>query len=284
MATVYLALLGRRGCASWREQNLAKAEYAKARVREIRRVVAAVFGGADLQRVRRSGCRTLRGGPRPRARARDLLGGLDLAGPPPGGARLGGPRCVHHELGDAAADRSAPVVEPRRHEVSAREDRRATRGNATQRTSPTRSPLLFERSRPGRVGYALPALDVPRGGPREAVLPDGMRADDLPGLPGALRGGRGAPLHAPLHLERRRRPRALPARLVHDEVQPEGERAWRRGCRGSRGPPACSPAELQQGLLLALPRVPRAQLAEVSGMDRVTLQPAAGAQGELAGS
>ncbi len=43
-------------------------------------------------------------------------------------------------------------------------------------------PLLFERSRPGRVGYSLPRLDVPEVD-ASAALPDGVLRDDIPGLP-----------------------------------------------------------------------------------------------------
>jgi len=43
-------------------------------------------------------------------------------------------------------------------------------------------PLLFERSRPGRQGYSLPALDVPAVD-AAALLPEGAVRDDLPGLP-----------------------------------------------------------------------------------------------------
>jgi glycine dehydrogenase subunit 2 len=61
------------------------------------------------------------------------------------------------------------------------EDRRARVGN-TGRGFAYEEPLLFERSRPGRCGYSLPASDVP---PLDAaaVLPEGSVRDDLPGLP-----------------------------------------------------------------------------------------------------
>ena len=76
MATVYLALLGRRGLAALARQNLARAEYAKARVRETRGLglplaaptfnefVVSVQGSADAALAR--------------AREAGLLGGLDL--------------------------------------------------------------------------------------------------------------------------------------------------------------------------------------------------------------
>ena len=82
MATVYLALLGRRGLRRLAEINLAKAEYAKARVREhptlslplsaptFNEFVVGLSEPADAVLAR--------------ARDRRILGGLDLAGHAPG--------------------------------------------------------------------------------------------------------------------------------------------------------------------------------------------------------
>ena len=84
-------------------------------------------------------------------------------------------------------------------------------------------PLIFEQGSPGRVGYSLPPCDVP-GKKAEALIPAAppARADPRPAR--GERGGRGAPLHADLAVELRDRPGLLPARLVHDEVQPAGQR------------------------------------------------------------
>jgi glycine dehydrogenase subunit 2 len=43
-------------------------------------------------------------------------------------------------------------------------------------------PLVFERSRAGRIGCSLPEPDVPKVDP-EALLPRGAVREDLPGLP-----------------------------------------------------------------------------------------------------
>ena len=43
-------------------------------------------------------------------------------------------------------------------------------------------PLLFERSRPGRVGYSIPEADVPVTEP-ESIFEAGFLRDDLPALP-----------------------------------------------------------------------------------------------------
>ena len=43
-------------------------------------------------------------------------------------------------------------------------------------------PLLFERSRPGRVGYSVPEPDVPAVDPASLLPAEALR-DDIPGLP-----------------------------------------------------------------------------------------------------
>ncbi len=78
MATVYLALLGRTGLFDLAELNLAKAEYAKARVRETPGLSlpldAPTFNEFVVALERGSAADALS-----RARARGLVGGLDLA-------------------------------------------------------------------------------------------------------------------------------------------------------------------------------------------------------------
>ena len=142
-----------------------------------------------------------------------------------------------------------------------------------------REPLVFERSRPGRLGVALPALDVRRS--TRSGDPAALAAPTTPRAARGLRGRGRAPLHAPVDVELRHRPRPLPARLVHDEAQPElNERAARLPGFAAAHP--MQPAATSQGSSSSCTgsrrRSPRS-----AGMDRVTLQPAAGAQGELTG-
>jgi glycine dehydrogenase subunit 1 len=78
MATVYLALLGRVGLQRLAEINLAKAEYAKSRVREtpgLRLPLAAPGFNEFVVEVEGSAAAALE-----RARERGIIGGLDLAG------------------------------------------------------------------------------------------------------------------------------------------------------------------------------------------------------------
>ena len=43
-------------------------------------------------------------------------------------------------------------------------------------TKSSLEPLIFERSKPGRRGYQLPALDVPEQ-PLDSLLPSALRRD-----------------------------------------------------------------------------------------------------------
>jgi glycine dehydrogenase subunit 1 len=82
MATIYLSLLGRRGLRRLAEMNLAKAEYAKARVREtpgLSLPLAAPTFNEFVVRVEGDPAEALA-----RARERGIVAGLDLAGLEPG--------------------------------------------------------------------------------------------------------------------------------------------------------------------------------------------------------
>jgi len=158
-------------------------------------------------------------------------------------------------------------------------DRRARVGN-TATGFAYEEALLFESSRPGRVGHSLPELDVPAVDPR-ALLPEGAVRDDLPGLPEL------SEVEVVRHFTRLSTWNAAvdlglyPLGSCTMKYNPKlNERAARLPGFAQAHP--LQPAELQQGFLQLCHEL-EAQLAEVSGMDRVTLQPAAGAQGELVG-
>jgi glycine dehydrogenase subunit 2 len=141
-------------------------------------------------------------------------------------------------------------------------------------------PLLFERSRSGRVGYSLPRLDVPAVD-ASSVLPADALRDDLPELPEL------SEVDVVRHFTRLSTWNAAvdlalyPLGSCTMKYNPKvNERAARLS--GFAGAHPLQPAPLMQGFLELCHELER-QLAEVSGMDRVSLQPAAGAQGELAG-
>jgi glycine dehydrogenase subunit 2 len=141
-------------------------------------------------------------------------------------------------------------------------------------------PLLFESSRPGRVGYSLPALDVPPIDPERV----------LAGAP--LRGGiAGMPELSEVDVIRHFTRLSTWNAAVDLGLYPLGSCTMKYNPKlnekvaalaGFAGVHPLQPAPLAQGLLQLFHALELA-LARVCGMDRVTLQPAAGAQGELAG-
>ncbi|MDJ0787510.1 MAG: aminomethyl-transferring glycine dehydrogenase subunit GcvPB [Myxococcota bacterium] len=141
-------------------------------------------------------------------------------------------------------------------------------------------PLLFERSVEGRVGYQLPRADVPEVDPAELLGADGVR-DDLPGLPEV------SEVEVVRHFTRLSTWNAA----VDLGLYPLGSCTMKYNPKVNErmarlpGFAAAHPMqgdENSQGVLELLHRLGGA-LAEVSGLDHVSLQPAAGAQGELAG-
>jgi glycine dehydrogenase subunit 2 len=141
-------------------------------------------------------------------------------------------------------------------------------------------PLLFERSRPGRAGYSLPELDVPPVRPDEALPAEALRAD-LEALPEL------SEVDVVRHFTRLSTWNAAvdlglyPLGSCTMKYNPKlNERVARLPGFALAHP--MQPPALAQGILELMWELER-QLAEVSGMDRVSLQPAAGAQGELAG-
>jgi glycine dehydrogenase subunit 2 len=141
-------------------------------------------------------------------------------------------------------------------------------------------PLLFELSRDGRTGYQLAPLDVPAIDARETLGADCVREDalDLPEL---------SEVEVVRHFTRLSTWNAAvdfgmyPLGSCTMKYNPKINERIARFPGFAHGHPL-QPAELSQGFLELAWTLER-QLAEISGMDRVSLQPAAGAQGELAG-
>ncbi len=93
--------------------------------------------------------------------------------------------------------------------------------------------LLFESSRAGRSTAIVPRSDVPDR-PLDSLIPVGAPGPFGPAVAGAGRARHRPALHEPLDVEHVDRRELLPARFVHDEVQPEAERAA-RGVAGRGG-------------------------------------------------
>ncbi|MBX3275180.1 MAG: aminomethyl-transferring glycine dehydrogenase subunit GcvPB [Sandaracinaceae bacterium] len=140
-------------------------------------------------------------------------------------------------------------------------------------------PLIFERGAPGRSGASVPPLDVPAADPR-ALFGDRFR--DAPAAlpevsePEAFR-------HyvrlsqANFSIDSNMYPLGSCTMKYNPKVD---EHVARLPGFGKLHPYA--PERMIQGALELMYRLERG-LAEVCGLDRVTLQPAAGAQGELTG-
>lgn len=141
-------------------------------------------------------------------------------------------------------------------------------------------PLLFERSRTGRSGCQIPALDVPEVRAAERLGAASVR-NDLPGLPEL------SEVEVVRHFTRL----STWNYAVDLGLYPLGSCTMKYNPKQNEVAAALpgfahahplQPASLSQGIL-ALLHALEGHLCEVSGMDRVSLQPAAGAQGELAG-
>jgi glycine dehydrogenase subunit 2 len=139
-------------------------------------------------------------------------------------------------------------------------------------------PVIFERGAPGRVGYSLPQSDVPAV-PLETIIP----AVHLRKTPAAL------PEVSELDVVRHYTALSHRNFSIDEGFYPLGsctmkynpkinEDAARQAGFARLHPYA--PEELVQGALQLLWELEH-DMAEITGMDRVTFQPAAGAHGEL---
>jgi len=140
--------------------------------------------------------------------------------------------------------------------------------------------LIFELGSPGRIAYSLPELDVP-GDDVRARLPQSALRRDAPALPEV------SELDVVRHYSRLSQmnygldTHFYPLGSCTMKYNPKINEDMARLAGFARLHPL-APESLSQGAL-ALMHELAGMLAEVAGMDAVSLQPAAGAQGELAG-
>ncbi|MDE0106727.1 MAG: aminomethyl-transferring glycine dehydrogenase subunit GcvPB [Bryobacterales bacterium] len=140
--------------------------------------------------------------------------------------------------------------------------------------------LLFERSSPGKIGYQLPALDVPPVDPERALGSVHVR-EEIPGFPEV------SEVEVIRHFTRL----SSWNYAIDSGMYPLGSCTMKYNPRlneavaridGIIDAHPYQPECLAQGML-EIQRTLEAYLAEICGMDAVTLQPAAGAHGELTG-
>src|ERR1051325_7103282 len=141
--------------------------------------------------------------------------------------------------------------------------------------------LIFEESRPGRIGFSIPRLDVPGRDAGGLFPPHLLRDDDLEGMPEL------SEVDVIRHFTRI----STWNYCIDHGLYPLGsctmkynhrikDRAARSEGLAALHPLA--PAPLAQGALEIIRRLEEC-LAEITGLHAVSTQPAAGAQGELTG-
>jgi glycine dehydrogenase subunit 2 len=141
-------------------------------------------------------------------------------------------------------------------------------------------PLLFERSSPGKKGYQLPPLDVPPVDPENALGASNVRRD-IEGFPEV------SEVEVIRHFTRL----STWNYAIDLGLYPLGSCTMKYNPRlneyvarleGLAGAHPYQPEALSQGCMRIQGQL-ESFLGEITGMDAVTLQPAAGAQGELTG-
>jgi glycine dehydrogenase subunit 2 len=141
-------------------------------------------------------------------------------------------------------------------------------------------PLIFELSKPGRTAYSLPVCDVPESNVEE-LIPEGLLRSSDPELPEV------GEVDVVRHFTGLSRLNYgvdtgfYPLGSCTMKYNPKINEDMARLSGFAKVHPY-QPEESVQGCLELLYRTDL-MLAEITGMDRVSLQPAAGAHGELAG-
>jgi glycine dehydrogenase subunit 2 len=142
---------------------------------------------------------------------------------------------------------------------------------------PRQEPLVFERSGQGKVGYSLPPLDVPD----VTAIPKELLREEIAGETEITE------VEVARHFTRLSRLNFS----IDQKLYPLGSCTMKHNPRineevarlpGFAAAHPLAPEEVSQGTLELAWRLEQA-LIELTGLARVTLQPSAGAQGELAG-
>jgi glycine dehydrogenase subunit 2 len=147
-------------------------------------------------------------------------------------------------------------------------------------TRPSYDTLIFELSAPGRIAYSLPACDVPVSDPA-ALLPPGFVREAPPALPEVSEVDVIRHYSRLSHMNYGVDTHFYPLGSCTMKYNPKINEDMARLPGFARLHPM-TPAPAAQGALQLMWELAR-DLAEIAGMDHVSLQPAAGAQGELAG-
>jgi glycine dehydrogenase subunit 2 len=142
---------------------------------------------------------------------------------------------------------------------------------------PRHEPLVFERSGKGKVGYSLPPLDVPA----VVAIPEALTRGEIEGETEI------SEVEVARHFTRLSRLNFS----IDENLYPLGSCTMKHNPRtneemarlpGFAAGHPLAPESVSQGTLELMWRLEQV-LIELTGLSRVTLQPSAGAQGELAG-
>ena len=150
----------------------------------------------------------------------------------------------------------------------------------TSHINPNES-LIFERSQPGRVGYRLPPLDVDEQPISDLIPQQFLRDDDLDGVPEV------SEVDVIRHFVRM----SMWNYSIDQGMYPLGSCTMKYNSRlnekvaripGFAGLHPLTEAEDAQGALAVIHQL-QLDLAEITGLPGISLQPAAGAHGEMTG-
>jgi glycine dehydrogenase subunit 2 len=260
--------MGPQGLRAVALQNLRKAAYAKGRLGKVPGC-GIRFGGPTFNefvvRVAKKPAAILK-----QLLKHDIIGGVDLGRfyPDLADCLL---LCVTEQ--DAGRDRRADPGAGRR-AMSGPERTVGAQGLVFN------EPLIFEQGSPGRVGYSLPPCDVPEK-PPETLIPPHLLRGPIPGLPEV------SEVDVVRHYTRISQWNFgidlgfYPLGSCTMKYNPRVNEDMVRLPGFAKAHPYL-PDALAQGALELLWELER-YLAEISGLDRVSLHPSAGAHGELTG-
>ena len=161
--------------------------------------------------------------------------------------------------------------------VEVEDEAKAAPAADPKRPEPRHEPLVFERSGKGKVGYSLPPLDVPAA----LLIPAALRREEVAGETEITE------VEVARHFTRLSRLNFS----IDQNLYPLGSCTMKHNPRineemarlpGFAAAHPLAPESVSQGALELMWQLEQV-LIELTGLARVTLQPSAGAQGELAG-
>ena len=261
------------------QSSCAKAQYARERARP-RSACRCAFRGAVLQRVRRAVPADVAACDERAAAEQGIVGGYALGRY---AARLAIDAAGLRHRAEHSSERRSTTLGRGAREGAPHERRIANRARRRTRRCCVRAARSSSAARPAARGCVAAAARRAGESTRCELSARAARGRSA-GPAGGLASSRWcATSRACRSWNYAHRHGLLPARLVHDEVQPEGQRGDRAPARLRRSCIRCSRTSPSQGALALMYELERCAARRSAASTRVTLQPAAGAHGELTG-